>query len=363
MLKQTPFYEQHLANNAKMVDFYGWNMPLHYGSQLDEHHQVRSHSGLFDVSHMTIWDIHGADTIPFLRFIVANDVNKLKSPGQALYGALLNEQGGVIDDLIVYRFHDDFFRVVTNSTTRDKVSQWFETQKNAKNFAVTLTQRSELGMLAIQGPEARQLVADLFSPEESAKLLALEPFTGTDISSFFIARTGYTGEDGFEMILPKDDCLAVFERLVSSGVKPAGLGARDTLRLEAGMNLYGNDMDDSVSPLEAGMGWTVCLKDNNRNFVGKTALVALKEKGVSHKLVGLILEGKGVLRGQQSVVVPEIGEGKTTSGTFSPTLKKGIALARVPVSTGNTALVAARGRELPVTVTKPCFVRNGKSVV
>lgn len=359
MGSRTPLYEQHLASGAKMVDFGGWDMPLHYGSQMEEHHQVRRDVGMFDVSHMTVVDVTGSESKDFLQYLLANDVARLKTAGRALYSAMLNEQGGVIDDLIVY-LGDNGYRVVVNAATRDKDLAWMNSQ--ADGFAVKLVERADLAMLAIQGPRAREVVARVVSDQRGALINDLKPFQGLTSDDWFIGRTGYTGEDGLEIILPADQVVEFWNALLAAGCKPCGLGARDTLRLEAGMNLYGADMDESISPLAANMAWTIAWEPAERDFIGRKALEAQREAGDQPKLVGLVMKERAVLRGHQKVIVEGIGEGEITSGSFSPTLGCSIALARVPRATGNTAQVEIRGKLLDVQVVKPGFVRHGKAV-
>ena len=360
MANKTPFYDLHLQAGAKVVDFGGWDMPLHYGSQLDEHHLVRQKAGMFDVSHMTIVDVEGAGATTFLRRLLANDVQKINHPGKALYSAMLNERAGVIDDLIVYYLSDDNYRMVVNASTQEKDLAWINQQSNG--FDVKLTHRDNLATLAIQGPESRALAMSVMTENRKQAASQLAPFYGVNTDGWFIARTGYTGEDGFEITIPQSDVQLFWQDLIAAGVAPCGLGSRDTLRLEAGMNLYGSDMDETISPLQANMGWTVDLKDQQRQFIGREAIESEKAAGVKTKLVGLVLQGKGVLRGHQKVIIPNVGEGEITSGTFSPTLKVGIALARVPTETATEAFVEVRNKQLPVLVTKPSFVRNGKQV-
>lgn len=359
MAQKTVLHASHLAAGAKMVDFFGWEMPINYGSQIEEHHAVRQDAGMFDVSHMTIVDLTGANTRNFLRFLVANDVAKLTVPGKALYTGMLNEQGGVIDDLIVYFLQEDFFRLVVNSATREKDLAHISAQ--AKAFDVTVTERPEFAMIAVQGPNAKAKVATLLSAEQQAAVAGMKPFFGVQAGDLFIATTGYTGEDGYEIALPNEQAAALWDQLLNAGVKPCGLGARDTLRLEAGMNLYGQDMDDSVSPLAANMGWTIAWEPSDRNFIGRAALEQAKAAGTD-TLVGLVMEQKGVLRHGQRVVTPA-GEGVITSGTFSPTLGFSIAMARVPAATTDTAEVDIRGKMVAVKVVKPAFVRAGTKLV
>ncbi|MDU4092990.1 MAG: glycine cleavage system aminomethyltransferase GcvT [Pantoea sp.] len=362
-MKQTPLYQQHQACGARMVDFHGWMMPLHYGSQMDEHHAVRTDAGMFDVSHMTIVDLHGERTREFLRRLLANDVARLTQPGKALYSAMLNASGGVIDDLIVYFITDDRFRLVVNSATREKDLAWID--QHAQPYGVTSQVRDDLALIAVQGPNAQQKAQTLFSAAQRQAVSGMKPFFGVESDGFFIATTGYTGESGYEIALPKEQAADFWQRLLDAGVKPAGLGARDTLRLEAGMNLYGQDMDEGVSPLAANMGWTICWEPADRQFIGREALEHQREKG-SEKLVGLIMTEKGVLRNDLPVMFTDAQgnqqQGVITSGSFSPTLGCSIALARVPAGIGERAIVQIRNREMPVTVTKPIFVRAGKPV-
>ena len=361
MGQRTPLYDLHLALGAKMVDFGGWDMPLHYGSQVEEHHQVRRDCGVFDVSHMTVVDVGGSQAKAYLQHLLANDIERLQVPGKALYSAMLNEQGGVIDDLIVYLLEQDGYRVVVNASTRDKDLAWMRLQ--SAGFAVELQERSELAMLAIQGPHARSKTAELVSQSRASLIQSLKPFEGRPDGDWFIARTGYTGEDGLEIMLPTSEAVAFLNELVGAGIPPIGLGARDTLRLEAGMNLYGQDMDENVTPLAANMAWTIAWEPAARGFVGRNALQRQKAEGVPAKLVGLVLEERGVLRAHQVVRVEGVGEGEITSGSFSPTLGKSIALARVPAATSERAEVEIRGKWYPVRVVKPTFVRNGKALI
>lgn len=360
MGQRTPLYDLHLALGAKTVDFGGWDMPLHYGSQVEEHHQVRSDCGVFDVSHMTVIDIDGCAATPWLQHLLANDVTRLDAPGKALYSPLLNADGGVIDDLIAYRTEDGY-RLVANAATRDKVQAWL--QAHSAGFAISFKLRPELAILAIQGPQAREKVAALLSPARAALIRELRPFEGVAEGDWFIARTGYTGEDGLEIILPGAQAPAFFNDLVGAGIAPSGLGARDTLRLEAGMNLYGQDIDEAHTPLTSNLGWSVAWEPASREFIGRAGLLAEIEQGVQEKLVGLVLEERGVLRAHQVVRVSGIGEGEITSGSFSPTLSKSIALARVPIATGERAEVEIRGKWYPVRVVKPTFVRHGKILI
>lgn len=358
MGKQTPLYHQHLQAGGKLVDFGGWDMPLHYGSQLEEHHQVRKDAGVFDVSHMTVVDVKGKDSLSYLRYLLANDVAKLKEPGKALYSAMLNEAGGIIDDLIVYKMQG-WFRLVVNCGTREKDLAWMS--KQAKGFEVVIHERDELAMLAIQGPQAEKKLFTLLTAQQQASLSTLAVFQGVDTDLGFFARTGYTGEAGYEVILEADKAQQLWKDLLAAGVPPIGLGARDTLRLEAGMNLYGSDMDESVSPLQAAMAWTLAWDDASRQFIGRAALESQKQQANTTQLVGLVLKERAVLRAHQKITVAE-GEGEITSGTFSPTLACSIALARIPPTQQKTAQVEIRNKLFEVEIVKPPFVRHGKQV-
>ncbi len=394
-LQTTPLNAAHRAMGAKMVDFGGWDMPLHYGSQLEEHQQVRNDAGMFDVSHMRVVDMRGEGVRDFLRYLLANNVDKLQSPGKALYSCMLKNEGGVIDDLIVYFMNESWFRLVVNAGTAEKDILWFKQQLQEFNrhlpqgdaaFALSptalslrrgqepasrspaggkvdrgapkleITPRPDLAMIAVQGPNA---AAKLWQAMPGLQNLAenLKPFNAVEMGSMFVARTGYTGEDGFEIILPLKPAPYFWQALADAGVKPIGLGARDTLRLEAGMNLYGHDMDETINPLEAGLAWTVDLK-SERDFIGKAALLA---KPATRKLFGLVLQDRGVLRDHQ-VVKSSHGDGEITSGSFSPTLNQSIALARLPaaVQIGDTVQVSIRDKLLNAKVVKYPFVRNGK---
>lgn len=374
-LKATPLNSAHRSIGAKMVDFGGWDMPVNYGSQIDEHNAVRTDAGMFDVSHMCVVDIEGANARPFLRTLLANNVDKLQVPGKALYSCMLNPEGTVIDDLIVYFFREDWFRLVVNAGTAEKDLAWMRQQNDATGSGLTITQRRDgngdgevkskgtIALVAVQGPNARAKVWQVL-PEVQAASEAMKPFNvvivpDTAFGEVMVARTGYTGEDGFELGCPADKVEALWNALIAAGVKPAGLGARDTLRLEAGMNLYGMDMDENVNPLDAGLAWTIDLV-SERDFIGKSALQA---KGQNAQFLGLILREKGgILRAHQRVVAASGELGEITSGTFSPSMQQAIALARLPqgVAVGDTVHVEIRDKKLAATVVKLPFVRNGK---
>jgi aminomethyltransferase len=358
--RRTPLYKLHQELGARLVDFAGWDMPVQYGSQIGEHHAVRRAAGVFDVSHMGVVDVRGGEARTFLRQLLANDVARLKAPGKALYSCMLNPQGGVLDDLIVYFLNDYWFRVVVNAGTREHDLAWI--RAHSQPFGLEVTERTDLAMLAIQGPEARTKAAQLLRPADAAAALALDPFFGRELGSWFVARTGYTGEDGFEIMLPAADAVPAWRSLNALGVASCGLGARDTLRLEAGMNLYGNDMDESTHPFESALGWTVALSPQERDFIGRAALESIARTGSPRELIGLVLEERGVLRAHQKVLAAG-GQGEITSGTFSPTLERSIALARVPAGTAGRVQVEVRGKLLGARIVKPPFVRHGHSLI
>jgi aminomethyltransferase len=361
MGKRTPLYAKHLQAQAKIVDFGGWDMPLHYGSQLQEHHQVRRDAGVFDVSHMTVIDLVGERVKEFLSYLLANDIGRLTQRGKALYSCMLKADGGIIDDLIVYYQKDTQYRMVVNASTREKDLAWILQQ--AKPFGVHVCfEEGDVAMLAVQGSNARDKALPLLPADLQQEAAELKPFFACWNQDIFVGRTGYTGEDGFEIILPVAQVEAFWDAILAAGIAPAGLGARDTLRLEAGMSLYGSDMDESLSPLESGLTWTVAFKPENRDFIGRAALEA-QAKTEHAVLVGLVLKEKGVLRGHQ-VVYADTGEGMITSGTFSPTLGVAIAMARLPAaSTASEVLVGIRDKRLSAKIVKLPFVRHGKACI
>jgi len=354
MTARTPLHDAHLEAGGKMVEFAGWALPIHYGSQIDEHRAVRAAAGMFDVSHMTVVDIRGAQARSFLRRLLANDVARLGERGQALYGCMLNEQGGVIDDLITYWIEDDFYRTVVNAATRKDDLDWMH--RVAAGSDVEISEREDLAMVAVQGPAARDRVIAVLGARESA---SLQPFRATTHGDYFIARTGYTGEDGFELLMPAGEAAGFWRALSRAGVQPCGLGARDSLRLEAGLNLYGQDMDTTTTPLESNLGWTVAFEPSEREFIGREALERQKENGVPRQLVGLVLGHGGIPR-TGAVVLTPAGEGQVTSGVFGPSTQCPVALARIPAGEFDEVAVELRGRKLTARVVKPPFVRQGK---
>ena len=354
--KHTPLYENHAARGARMMAFGGWMLPVNFGSQVEEHHACRNDAAMFDVSHMTIVDITGStDTMvaqTFLRQLLCNDVQKLSGQGDALYTCMLREDGGVIDDLIVYWRGGDNYRLILNAATRTKDLQWIEDRIAQLPDKPSISLRDELALIAVQGPAALQRFFDVLARTELAGKLDADSYTGdairrfgsVEIGDYFVGRTGYTGEDGVEVSLPSEDAAPLWDALVEASVQPAGLGARDTLRLESAMNLYGSDMDESVNPYESGIGWCVDMTDTAREFTGREALqTSAKDNGFDKQLIGIELKDRGVLRGGQNILVNGQEAGVTTSGSFGPTLEKSIALARVSLAACNVSKVA----ELP----------------
>lgn len=356
MAQKTVLYDSHRQLGGHLVEFAGWELPLHFGSQLEEHHAVRRQAGMFDVSHMTVIDLNGPEANAFLRTLLANDVDRLSKPGKALYSCMLNDSGGVLDDLMVYRWGTDRFRMIANAATRAQDLAWID--QHAASYSVAIRHRTDLSIIAVQGPAARQMAASCLPQTLRRDASALGVFEGLFQDDWQISRTGYTGEDGYEIVLPNEAAGALWRSFLSAGIKPCGLGARDTLRLEAGLRLYGADMDSNVTPLEAGLGWTVAWQPPTRHFIGRKALEAYQARGNLRQFVGLILNDKGVLRAHQRVVVPG-AEGEITSGGFSPTLNRGIALARLPPGHFTHGQVEIRGQLKEAMVTPPRFVRFG----
>ncbi len=356
--RRTPLYEEHARAGAKLVAFAGWSMPLHYGSQIEEHHAVRRSAGVFNVSHMGIVDVSGEAAVRLLRGLLANDPGKLKRPGTALYSCLLDERAGILDDVILYRIGESDFRLVVNAATRAKDLAWLAAHAGAPGLAVT--PREDLGLLAVQGPQAAHVLARVM-PLHGAALGRMRPFEVLQLDeNCWAARTGYTGEDGWELMAPATGLAELWRGLLGAGAAPCGLGARDTLRLEAGLNLYGQDMDETVNPLECGLGWTVALEPAERDFVGRKAL----EQAVPRfRRAGLVLEERAVLRAGQPLAT-DAGAGTVTSGGFSPTLGRSIGLARVPSEAPKAGwYVEIRGKSLPVRCVDPPFVRYGRVLV
>ncbi len=357
-MKKTHLHQAHIDAGAKMVDFGGWDMPINYGSQIEEHHAVRKDKGMFDVSHMTIVDLIGPESEKLLLKILANDVRKL-SDGKALYSTMLNEKGGIIDDLITYKRGDNNYRIVVNAGTREKDLAWFE--KQIQDFDATLTERPKVAMIAVQGPNAIAACLAVLPTKIATKLADLKKFCTLDEEDYFIGRTGYTGEDGVEILVPQEYVIDLWNKLLQADVKPCGLGARDTLRLEAGMHLYGQDMNEEITPLECGLEWTVRKEDFD--FIGADALTALRAKGITKIMIGVVLTERGILRHDQELFDENGLEGIITSGSFSPSAQVAIGMAIVDKNMGENVKVKIRKKELAVKCIKLPFVRNGKVLI
>lgn len=359
MVQKTPLHAQHLELHASMVDFHGWEMPIHYGSQIEEHHTVRNQVGIFDVSHMTVVDVLGVGGRQFLRHLLTQDIDILQRAGQGCYSLMCNESGGIIDDLIVYQRSSENYRLVLNSTTREKDLAWIT--KHAEGLSVGIMERPELAMIAVQGPRAMLLVQECF-PDQASAIHEMKPFDAIELHETFIARTGYTGEDGVEIIAPAQEIQRLWYELLRLGAKPCGLGARDTLRLEAGLLLYGQDMDEKTTPMEVGLGWTVNLNAEQRNFVGRDVLLNQKKHGVTRTMKGLVLQERGVMRTGQTVFLEGKAVGHILSGSFSPTMGTSIALASMPSGAQGEVQVEIRGKMLRAKAGKPRFVKHGKVI-
>jgi aminomethyltransferase len=362
-LKRTPLYEQHIALGARIVEFSGFEMPVQYSSILDEHRAVRTHAGLFDVSHMGEFKVEGPDALSFLQHLVPNDVSRLAIYA-ALYTQLCLPDGGTIDDLIIYHLAENHYMMVVNAGNIDKDFAWVEEQ--AKNFDVQVTNQSDTtALLALQGPEAQAI---------------LQPLTGVDLSSIsyyhfkpdvvdgvncIISRTGYTGEDGFELYCASVDVVKLWKDLLAAGKEygllPAGLGARDTLRLEASYCLYDHELNEQTNPLEAGLGWTVKL--NKGDFIGHDALVKVKEEGPKRKLIGIEMIERGIPRGGYAIYDNERRIGTLTSGAPAPTLNKNIGMGYVDTTDavpGKTVQIDIRGKRTAAQIVVLPFYKRKK---
>ena len=352
-MNKTLLNKSHIELGAKMVNFSNWEMPISYSSLIEEHNAVRNTVGIFDVSHMSVFDFDGDNQVAFFEKIFANDIKKIYKDNKAIYGALLNEEGGILDDLIIYHANNKF-RLVSNCSTREQNRQWFE--KHAVEFGVKVMERSDMGILAIQGPDAINKILEI--KEIDAQVNALQSFGCMFEGDKLYARTGYTGEDGLELIVPTKDINHLWDQALELGCTPIGLGARDTLRLEAGLNLYGNDMTINNHPYESNMGWTIDMSDENREFIGKDALLSI-DQSKSQKIVGIILQDKGVLRSGYEIT-HEQGKGVVLSGSYSPTLQSSIGLARVDQGYKENGKVMIRNKLLNVDFVSPRFLGQGK---
>src|SRR5579859_6241693 len=362
-LKRTPLYDEHRALDARLVEFSGWEMPVQYSSILEEHRAVRTRAGLFDVSHMGEFRVEGPDALVYLQYLVPNDVSKL-AIHQALYTQLCLPDAGTIDDLLIYRLDENRYMMVVNAGNIDKDFAWAE--QHSRRFDVRLTNRSdETGLLALQGPEAQNI---------------LQPLTEVDLGSIryyhfdtgkvdgiecIISRTGYTGEDGFELYCSSADVVKLWRDLLVAGKErgllPTGLGARDTLRLEAGYCLYGHELDETTNPLEASLGWTVKL--NKGEFIGHDALAKIKEQGVKRKLIGIEMVERGVCRGGYAIYADGQQIGALTSGAPGPTLNKNIGMGYVEAAyavPGASVSIDIRGKQTRAQIVVLPFYKRKK---
>lgn len=360
MSQRTPLFDAHLAAKAKMVEFSGWELPIHYGSLAEEHRSVREDVGMFDVSHMTIVDFEGEGVFDYLRQLLTNDVEKL-SDGSALYSCICNERGGVIDDLIVYRLSSTRYRLIVNAATREKDLAWFK-EHLVEN--VTMSTPPDLALIAVQGQNAIAKADTALTAMRSVsyELSEMKRFTAKADGDWFVGRTGYTGEDGVEIVLPAADAPALWQGLLDVGVTPCGLGARDTLRLEAGLCLYGTDLDEEHSPVECGIGWCVDLVDESRQFIGRDILEDHKLFGGRTQRVGVLLDSRGVLRSGQVVQLAGTDVGTITSGTFSPTRQESIGMARVTREFKGGCDIVIRGKYMAGHRVPIPFVRASQEI-
>lgn len=361
-LKRTPLFEEHHRLGGKIVPFAGYEMPVQYPAGiLAEHQAVRRAAGMFDVSHMGELEVRDGDALGFLQYVTTNDVSKLEV-GQAQYSAICGEDGGILDDCIIYRFQDHYMVVVNASNIdkdRDHIVQY------AGRFGTSVTDRSEeTGLIALQGPKAQQILARLSNADLDA--IRYYHFAEGDVDGVqcVISRTGYTGEDGFELYLPADRTVHVWSRLLevgtADGLLPAGLGARDSLRLEMGYALYGNDMDERRNPLEAGLGWITKL--DKGDFIGRDAIAAAKEQGVRDKLAGFICSERGFPRHGYEVRVNGEPAGEVTSGIVSPMLQQGVGMCYVPAEAakaGTRIEIMVRDKAIPAEIVRPPFYKDG----
>jgi aminomethyltransferase len=357
MSNTTPLYDTHVQNGAQMVDFAGFQMPMRYHSQIEEHHAVRNDAGMFDVSHMLPIDVCGDAAGTFLRRLLANDVAKLKQDGKALYTCMLNQQGGILDDMLVYRLSAVHYRLIVNGAMRAQDLAWI--QQQASDFAVEVMPLDNYALIAVQGPHAREKAHACLPQDLRTLSEQLTRFTCVAQQQWMVARTGYTGEDGYEVLLPAEQAASFWQCLQQQGVQACGLGARDTLRLEAGLNLYGTDMDTRTNPLESNLAWTVAWAPSERDFIGRQALQICREQGCQQRLVGIEMSQRGVLRCGQQIEFANGQKGLITSGSFSPTLQKAIAFARIPMDTEEQGMVEIRGKKIPVHIVQLPFVRSG----
>jgi aminomethyltransferase len=363
MLKKTPLFEIHKKLGAKIIEFGSWLMPVYYTSVIDEHNTVRNRVGLFDVSHMGEFTIRGKDALAFIQRLITNDASRLNN-NQALYTPMCNDNGTIIDDLLVYKFSDEYFMLVVNASNIEKDYKWIEEIAKKFDRDVILKDISdETSLLALQGPKAEKVLQKITNLDLSQIKYYWFKEGRIDKIQAIISRTGYTGEDGFEIYIKPEYAPKVWNRLLEigkeEGIKPVGLGARDTLRLECAMLLYGNDMDETKTPLETNIAWTV--KFNKEDFIGKEVLLKQKEEGVKQRLVGFELLEHGIPRHNYSILKDKERIGTVTSGSFSPTLKKGIGLGYVKINFGKERTeiqIQIRKRTVKARVVKTPFYKR-----
>ena len=377
-LLRTPLYDLAKAQNARFTSFSGWEMPVQFSGLKLEHQAVRSEAGMFDISHMGKFIFQGDRLIDAWQKLVPSDLNRLQ-PGQALYTVLLNDEGGIIDDIIFYyqgkeadkheamqrglggfpheRLHQEAI-VIVNAGTTDKDREWILSHLDSSVEMEDVSKQRAL--IALQGPKAAKILQQLVSQDITTMTAFTHQTVTINDSPAFIARTGYTGEDGFEIMLEPEAAKQLWQALLEAGVTPCGLGSRDTLRLEAAMSLYGQEIDDTITPLEAGLGWVVHLGDKN-DFIGRSVLEKQKKEGIKRRLVGLEMSGRYIARHGYRVMYEGKAVGEVTSGTLAPTVSKAIALAYVPKSlskAGQALEVEIRGKTYPATVVKKPFYRS-----
>jgi aminomethyltransferase len=364
-LKRTPLYDEHRALGARLVEFSGWEMPVQYSGILEEHRAVRERAGLFDVCHMGEFHIEGPGAVDFLQGLVPNNVARL-TDGQALYTQICNEQAGTLDDLLIYRLVNARYMAVVNAGTMESDWAWF-TKQAARHADMTLSNDSDTtGLIALQGPRALEILQPLTETDLGA--IVYYHFAEGTVAGIacLISRTGYTGEDGFELYCASGDVVTLWRALLQAGVPhgliPAGLGARDTLRLEAGYCLYGHELNEQISPLEAGLGWSVKL-EKGHDFIGREALLAQKQNGLPRKLVGIELRDRGVPRAEYAILRDGKPIGALTSGTVGPTLGKALGMGYVSpenAAPGTEIAIDIRGKAVPAVIVPLPFYKRAK---
>ncbi len=355
---KTPLYQTHANLAAQFTDFAGYTLPLHYGSSSNEHQMVRESAGMFDASHMVIVDLHGNDATAWLRQLLSNDVAKLTN-GRALYTCMCRESGGVIDDLIVYRLADDRYRLILNAANREKDLAWMEAHRPP---SIRTHEIQGQAVIAIQGPDAVRLTqAALAEMDRPMDVLAMNRFSAVESGDWFVARTGYTGEDGLEIVLPASQSATLWAALAAQDIGPAGLGARESLRVEAGLCLYGQELDEEHTPAESGIASTIDIEDPDRDFIGRDVLEDHKLFGGRCRQVGIVLDGRGAVSKGQAVELVGKTIGRITSSTFSPTREVSLALARVDREFKGGCDVNSGDRLIAAHIASIPFVPHGQA--